>query len=540
MLRRLTLVMFFILMNLVSDAVAARVHITIIDSDDGHPTPAMVCISDGSADVRLPPDGRPLIEPTDTSDFFSGVPFNPSPDWIGPVRKTTDVFKAGKRLPVYGNSLTIPYWNEPVIYQTQGEFNIELPEGKWRIAFDHGLEYIPVYKTIEVRTDKLQKVRIEMKRWVNMPKKGWWSGDVHVHHPTKDSAYREFLLHYAKAADLHVANILEMGHHLGTDFKQEGFGEKFRRQMEDYWLVSGQEDPRSAFGHIIGLNISGMVRDVSTYDFYDLTFKGIHRQPGALVGFAHFAWDGCNLPEGFPWYVTTEELDFVELLQFSRINGLDYYDYLNLGFKLTAAAGSDVPWGGTMGEVRTFVQTGDGKNLDIDGWFAGLKAGHTFVTNGPILDFTVDGALPGTELERQAGDTVKIKARVLSHKSIGIPKKMMLIGNEGTIREIENPKGKTDLSFDLKCDIAGSQWFILGAVCDNNAVAHTSPVYVKVDGKPHWSRAKGPKIIEQQLAEIDRVAQKIDPSKGEREKGLIERMDRAREYYNQLLEKMEK
>src|SRR5205823_12618366 len=62
--------------------------------------------------------------------------------------------------------------------------------------------------------------------------------------------------------------------------------------------------------------------------------------------------NGCDLPRGFPMYVTTGEIDFVELLQFSRINPLDYYDYLNLGFRITAAAGSDVPWGSTLGEVR--------------------------------------------------------------------------------------------------------------------------------------------------------------------------------------------
>ena len=84
-----------------------------------------------------------------------------------------------------------------------------------------------------------------------------------------------------------------------------------------------------------------------------LAFKRIHDQPEALVGFAHFSRNGCNLPRGFPWYVNTEAIDFVELLQFNTINALDYYAYLNLGFRLTAAAGSDVPWGSTKGESGT-------------------------------------------------------------------------------------------------------------------------------------------------------------------------------------------
>lgn len=54
-----------------------------------------------------------------------------------------------------------------------------------------------------------------------------------------------------------------------------------------------------------------------------------------------------------------------------------------LGFRLTAAAGSDFPWGSTIGEVRTLAYTGN--NFNADTWFAALKAGNTFVTNGPAL-----------------------------------------------------------------------------------------------------------------------------------------------------------
>jgi hypothetical protein len=94
----------------------------------------------------------------------------------------------------------------------------------------------------------------------------------------------KYLLEMAKAEDVHVVNVLEMGHHkpgidaMGhkhgeTDFKQDGFGPEFRVNKDDYWVVSGQEDPRSRFGHIIGLNINQLVRDSSTYDYYDLVFK---------------------------------------------------------------------------------------------------------------------------------------------------------------------------------------------------------------------------------------------------------------------------
>jgi hypothetical protein len=279
-----------------------------------------------------------------------------------------------------------------------------------------------------------------------------------------------------------------------------------------------------------------LARDLDTYDFYDLAFKRIHQQRGALVGFAHFSWNGCDLPRGFPWYVTTEALDFIELLQFSKINTIDYYDYLNLGFKLTAAAGSDTPWGSTIGEVRTYVFTGP--TMDVNAWFENLRKGHSFVSNGPVLEFTVDNQLPGTELSKKAGDMVQIQARVLSHPSIGIPTALTLVGNEGVIREVTNPNKESSLTIDLEREIKQSQWLVLSTVCDNNALAHTTPVYIKVDGRPTWCPDRGPAIIKKQFDSIDLIAREFTPAIDTRAKGVQERLARARNYYQKLLSEM--
>ena len=515
---------------------AATVHIRLMDTESSTVTPAMVCITGSDNEVRLPPTGERLVNPSSTTDFYSGVEYDSDPNWIGPVRKMRGLGDNNDRSHVYELLHSIPYWDEPVMYQTSGDFSIELPVGDWRIAVDRGLEYIPVVREFKVGHEKSLALELELKRWINLPAKGWWSGDVHVHHPTLKESHRKFLLSYARASDLHLVNALEMGHHEGTDFKQEGFGEKFRKNDDDYWLVSGQEEPRGTFGHIIGLNTTSLARDLDTYDFYDLAFKRIHKQRGSLVGFAHFSWNGCNLPRGFPWYVTTGELDFIELLQFSKINTLDYYDYLNLGFKLTAAAGSDIPWGSTIGEVRTYVHTGP--KMDTDAWFENLRKGHSFVSNGPVLEFTVDGQLPGSEIARKAGDKVRIRAKVLSHPAIGIPTALTLVSNEGVIQEIANPNKKTSLVIDLERTIGQSQWLVLSTVCDNNALAHTTPIYIKVDDRPTWCPDRGPAIVAKQMESISKIAREFTPAIDDRSQGVQLRLSRARKYYQKLLDDM--
>jgi hypothetical protein len=357
-----------------------------------------------------------------------------------------------------------------------------------------------------------------------------------VHHPSSDPAQREFLMRYALAEDVHVVNLLEMGDHNGTEFAQAGFGQKFRVQRGAFALVSGQEDPRSTFGHIIGLNLQAMVRDTTTYDFYDLTFRGIHAQTDALVGFAHFAWIGCDLPRGFPWFVTTGEIDFIEVLQFGLLNRLDYADYLNLGFRLTAAAGSDTPWGSTIGEVRTYVHTGD--KFDVDTWFRRFKAGHTFVSNGPALEFTVDGALPGSELTHPPGTRVRIHARALGHARIGLPTVLRVEGPAGILKELKGEHGETGLEFEFEHLVETSQWLMADVACDNNAVAHTTPIYVVVNGQPTWNPRQGPRIIEKQLAGMAKIESEVAKGDDARSAGIRERLQKAKAFYATLRDNM--
>jgi hypothetical protein len=465
------------------------VHFRLIDGATGRTTPAMCCITGSDSEVRVPPDGRVTTQPSRVPVFVEGIRYSADRNWIGPIRKTMGKGDNDDRAWVYEMRPSIPYWREPVMFQVSGDFTIDLPPGRWRVAVQRGMEYVPVVEEFQtgVGGGTLTK-ELTLERWVHLPERGWWTGDVHVHHPILEEAHREYLLSYAEAEDLHVVNVLEMGDHRQTFFRQLGFGKEYRVCRQNYCLAAGQEDPRSTFGHIIGLDINALARDTGVYDFYDVAFRKI-RENGGLVGFSHFAWNGCDLPRGFPWYVTTGDIDFIEVLQFSVINAMDYYDYLNLGFRLTAAAGSDVPWGSTIGEVRTVVHTGS-QRLDLDEWFAAFRKGHTFVTNGPVLEFTVDGRLPGSEIDKPGGGAVKVVARVWGHPKVGLPAALTVVGNDGVVREVLNEQRATEMALEFELPVRQSQWLVASTVCDNNAVAHTTPVYVVVDAGRHGPPAE--------------------------------------------------
>lgn len=137
-----------------------------------------------------------------------------------------------------------------------------------------------------------QKNTVRLNRHTDMPARGWYSGDDHTHARLMSSEDGEKLLTMARAADIHVCNVLEMGDWMRSFYPQRGFGKEFRVSSGNYWIVPGIEDPRSLLGHAIGLNLTSRVRDLSRHLLNDWWGGGIHKQ-GGLYGHTHVGQKAC-------------------------------------------------------------------------------------------------------------------------------------------------------------------------------------------------------------------------------------------------------
>jgi hypothetical protein len=160
------------------------------------------------------------------------------------------------------------------------------------------------------------------------------------------------------------------------------------------------------------------------------------------------------------------------------------------------------------------------------------------VSNGPALEFTVDGELPGTELKRSAGSWVKVSAKAFGHAGIGIPTHLTVVGNAGLLKEIANQGKAGELKLEFELPIEKSQWLVASTVCNNAAVAHTSPVYIVVNGRPTWDAQRGPAVIDKQLAAIANVEKEFESGHDPRSQGIRDRLKKARSYYSQLQRNM--
>jgi hypothetical protein len=202
------------------------------------------------------------------------------------------------------------YWIVP------GPLEMTLPEGDWDLRLVHGPEYEPVAETLRVESNQWTRREFRLRRWIDMPSLGWYSGDDHVHARLLNSEDAADLLAYARAVDIHVANILEMGDHMRTWYPQRGFGPEFRVHQGDHWLVPGQEDPRSVLGHAIGLNLQAKVRDLDNYLLNDVLAAEIHRQ-GGLYGHTHVGANACFAHREMAIFTPMGFVDFNSIMQAS-------------------------------------------------------------------------------------------------------------------------------------------------------------------------------------------------------------------------------
>ena len=180
-----------------------------------------------------------------------------------------------------------------------------------------------------------------------------------------------------------------------------------------------------------------------------------------------------------------------------------WYRLLNCGFRLPAAAGTDAMTNyaslrGPVGLARVYTLPDtptDGSLVAREkAWLAGLKAGRSMATNGPLLGFSAGGKLPGGEIGLpQGGREVAYSGWLRSLTGID-HLEVVLNGKVVDSIALMGDRTTADLTGHIK--IGESGWLLLRAwnehatpdVFDLYPYATTNPVFVTVAGKPLRSK----------------------------------------------------
>jgi len=406
-------------------------------------------------------------------------------------------------------------------FYASGTYESQVPAGSYELVATRGPEYRTFKTTVTVKAGQTNRVTVSLQRYIDQPSRGWYSGDTHLH-LMRDQAQDLAVWGEVAAEDVHVGNLLEMGNIVTTHFRQPAWGKAGRFLKDGHLIASGQEDPRTTErGHTIHHNLQKPIH-LPPEDFfsYHKVFEASHSQ-GGVSGYAHMG-QIFNGRRGLALDVPYDLVDFIEVLQGGRLGVDNWYPYLNLGFKISPAAGSDYPYYGPSlpGVERYYVQLD--RPFDPDAWYTSFKAGHVFVTNGPMVDFTINGQGMGQEIRVPKGTKLQIAASARLNPDIDALGRLDVIV-QGDVVETERANGADKIELRRELTANHSMWIAVratgareipaqGPVQELGAIAHTAPIYVVVDGQPFWKTEAVADLVrtERQILQ-DLVNGPVDP-----------------------------
>jgi TolB protein len=404
-------------------------------------------------------------------------------------------------------------------FHSTGEDTLQVPAGNVSVEVMKGPARMPMRSQVQIRAGQASEVTATLAAvpWTDGPERHWVSADVHVH-MNYGGHYRNTPAHLvlqAQAEDLDIVQDLIVNKEQRIpDIAYSGKGVD-AASTPGTLIVHGQEFHTSYWGHLGLLAIQGNIL-LPGYAGYPNTAAAslsptnadvadmAHAQ-GALVGYVH-PFEEEPQPLTRPAHTDADELpvdvalgkvDYMEIVAFSdhQATASVWYRLLNLGFHLPAAGGTDAmadyaTLRGPVGLNRVYASIPNG-TLSSEAWLASLRAGRTFATNGPLLDFTLDGSPPGAVVDLGQPRVVRFSARL--HAIVPI-EHLQVVCNGRVARELRASSPGDTLKIEGHVRIERSGWCVLRAftahaeypVLDNFVYSTTSPVYLRVRGaQPH-------------------------------------------------------
>ena len=494
------------------DAQKGVLELTIIDATTGKPVPARIELRGLDGKSYIADDALPIGG--DCGEIRAD-------GTAGPMRYSGT--RLDDALAKFTKTRKAPF-TEALHFYSAGTSKLKLPPGLFNIKVFKGPEYKLSHTEVSIESANTLQRTIKLSRFANMPVKGWYSADGHLHIARINMEVDPLVLKMMQAEDIHVGNLLQMGRaDTSLTTPQYAHGDSSQYREGNHLIISGQENLRThLLGHTITLGANEMIYKPETYPVYRMAWQQSFDQ-GALNGYAHFGEVRLGLESGLPVLAPHNLMHFIEVLQFNRGQYGAWYNMLNLGFRITPTAGTDYPCTkGFPGSERFFTKVeGD---FTFENWLAGVRAGRTFVTTGPLLEFSVNDQGVGGEVFLLEEGNVTIKGKVLFKKQdIDQLMELELVENGEVIKKFPRIDDSGKINFEIHHKVQETSWFALRI---NNRyfnrypggqpydTAHTAPVYVTLkNAQPIAKHPRTRAIAKKWLASLDALELRLSQEK---------------------------
>jgi hypothetical protein len=510
-------------------------------------------------------DGRPtglrLRVTNAAGDYFAPLGHLPFPDQTR--RNANDL--------ILGDAQFSPLEVHALVYDGA---EVDLPPGRYIFHANKGYEYETIDLPVEIKKAERSTVTLPLNKFADFEGRGWYPGDTHMHFPDPSGVRYQM-----ECEGLRVCSLLLLKNGYKTGRPGDGNFENIEHftgklspvSDERYFVKVGEEFRHGLLAHLLLQNLKNIVWPVSMgglrengvggYDWPMMldAADDAHAQ-GALVSWAHWPYPSLEAPLD----IALGRIDSIDLLttgdpfqhhpilvEVYKMYGprvysmapIDvYYHYLNCGFRLAMSSGSDkMGLNPPMGSARTYVKT-DGP-LTYDSWIEGIRKGRTFASDYPLLEFTVNGQVPGETLHLSSGKAaLKVQARAQSLE----PYDQLEIVHNGRVIRSVNPSGPHyTAAIDDSIEVDRGGWIAVRAhgrkMLEYGAtwwkmpvLAHSSPIYLDMPGHPAPA-AESARLFIDQLNFLERWVQRDAkfPAAGNKSEALT-RIAEARRIYQKL------
>jgi hypothetical protein len=445
----------------------------------------------------------------------------------------------------------LPFWHDHFV--CPGTAHLRLPPGDYTYEVERGPEYAPRSGTFTVKDWAAVPVRLELERRVDLSREGWWAGELHVHRPVADV---ELLM---RAEDLHVAPVITWWNDR-NEWARKPLPENplIRFDGNRYYHVLAGEDEREG-GALLYFNLRKPLGLAGSGREYPSPMKFVaeaRRQKDVWIDVEKpFWWD-------VPVWLASGQIDSIGLANnhlcrsqmyeteawgkprdVKRLppplgNGFwtqeIYYHILNCGLRVPPSAGSAsgvLP--NPVGYNRVYVHV-DGP-FSYEKWWEGLRAGRSFVTNGPLLRARANGELPGHVFRGPEGKEVDLEVKVALTSGDRI-RSLEIIKN-GRVEKTVSPDEWAKTGSLGHLHFTESGWFLVRAIADNAKTfrfASTAPFHIEIgEGKRRVSKTSARFFLEWVEERARRV--KLDDEAQRRE--VLGYHADARKFWEEILRK---
>jgi hypothetical protein len=457
-----------------------RVELRVVDRTTGRPVPVKLHVHGAAGEYLAPLDRNRHPNPT----WFE--------DWSADA--------------VHDGGLNSTY--------ISGETTMDLPRGDVFIEVSRGFEVRPrrLKARIGPGTKKLTVTLDKVLRW---REKGWVTADTHVHFISPVTGLLE-----CSAEGLNIINLLasqwgELMTNVGDFDGRTTWGSREAGGDGEHLVRVGTENRQQILGHISLLGYRGRIISPMTTGGPDESALGDPveallsewaekcRKQGGLVVLPHFP----NPRAEGSAAIVLGRVDGVEMTSWQNLYGgidpyslSDWYRYLNCGSLVAAVGGTDKMAASTAaGTVRTYAKLGRDEGFTYEAWVRAVRRAGTFVTYGPLMEFTVDGHMPGSKLKlRRSGGTLDVEWKVASVVTPMTKVELVVNGAVRDGREVkpDRDEGSFRLSANESCWAA---LLVRGRYRGKHEIiaAHSSPVMVEVEGTPFLAAADAETILRQ-------------------------------------------